>query len=309
MLLLDRINYVLRNHTILKKIYWKLLYAKEIHVKNGGGEYPNDVFYVIRVRYTNCGAMAYARYVLCKCLYVEKKGYIPVVDMQNGVNAYLDDGDIGKINSWEFFFDQPMGYSLSDIAKAKHVVYSSLDADEPNDLYSDDMFEATSKYIRFCKRIQKKIDSNTRCWDGKYIVGIKLRGTDYVSSRPKFHAKQPSVEQAVQIVRETIEENNLRPDMYFLASEDQSIINSFQNQYGKCVYVNNIRRLNHNETWYESVKYIQDKRKSGEDYCIEMGMLIKCNSLIASGSQGTLICTLMNNKQYDFAKIINIGVY
>lgn len=34
-------------------------------------------------------------------------GWIPVIDMQGNANTYLDEGEVGKKNAWEFFSASP----------------------------------------------------------------------------------------------------------------------------------------------------------------------------------------------------------
>ena len=58
------------------------------------------------------------------CAYAVKQGYIPVIDMQNGRNTYLEEGKVGRENAWEYYFEQPCGYRLADIRDAKNVILS-----------------------------------------------------------------------------------------------------------------------------------------------------------------------------------------
>lgn len=79
-------------------------------------------------------------------------------------------------------------------------------------------------------------------------------------------------------------------------------------EFGDWIYIQeDIGRLEANEKWYESTTLSSNPRKSGEDYCVEIAMLAKCDALIASGSQGTTGALLLNNKMYKHTHIINLG--
>lgn len=39
---------------------------------------------------------------------------IPVVDMQTFTNIYLRKDEVGHVNSWEYFFEQPAGIRLDE---------------------------------------------------------------------------------------------------------------------------------------------------------------------------------------------------
>lgn len=203
----DYIDSKLRNN-FLRKIH-RRFYKKEKVVIRKKGKYPDKFFYIIRVRYENVGIMGYLRYVLFKVIYAVKRGYIPVVDMKNGKNSYLNNNEVGKINSWEYFFKQPCGYGLEDIRSAKNIVYSSLDSCESDDLYATENYEYIAKYILFTDEISSQIDSIIEKWKNKginYILGLKIRGTDYILKKPYLHAKQPTVDEFIKIVDECIHE-------------------------------------------------------------------------------------------------------
>lgn len=305
----DYFYYMIKN-PFIEKVYRHLYYGKEKKSFRFSGEYEDKVFFVIRVRYDDCGVMAYFRYVLCKIAYAVSQGYIPVVDMQNGKNAYLNYDEVGRDNSWEYFFDQPAGYTLEDIVQAKNIIFSSLAVNEPDNFYCDEIYEVAKKYIRFNKEIENKIQKVTYEWEENEIqnvLGLKLRGTDYVATRPSFHAMQPTIEEFIHGVDEKIKETGKKIDLFFLATEDESIRKALSDYYGNRIYTIDIQRLNPNETWYESDTFLSDKKKSGIEYCVEIGILSRCNAMIASESQGTMAAMIMNAGSYEFIHLINEG--
>lgn len=261
------------------------------------------------MRYANAGVMAYFRYVLSKCIIADKRGYIPVVDMRDGENEYLESNEIGSVNAWEYFFEQPCGYRLEDIENARKVVYGSLYIEEPKDFYSKEVFAIAEKYIRFNKKIQQRIDALVKTWGNKYVLGVKLRGTDYITTRAYLHAVQPTIEEALEIVDETIDELDGKVDMIYLATEDTAIAENCKAHYGDKLYLLDTPRFKPEEVWHTSDTFKIDKKRIGEDYCVEIGALANCNSLVASGSQGTIASIVMNNNSYEILKRIRKGAY
>lgn len=294
--------------------------ARERRLPTKGNEYPDKTFYIIRrntmMGNEPCGLMADLRFVISHLIYADKNDFTPVVDMQSFINAYLEKNEVGRVNAWEFYFKQPAGFSLEEALKGRNIVASSMFSNEPEDWYSDEVYRIVKKYIVFSENIEKRAEEEMRKMrsyfgDAKdvHITGIKLRGTDYVSKMPKYHAKAPTVRQASEIIDEKLKDWNEEPNI-FLASEDSSVIQLMKKIYGEDrIYTMNIQRFHEDETWYRTKKYLSRKRLNGEDYCTEIACLTKCDNFIASGSQGTMAAILINNRQYLNSYKIDLGRY
>ena len=64
-----------------------------------------------------CNMLAFLRWVY----FAEIMGYTPVIDMQYVPNLYLEDGQLGKVNSYEYFYRQPAGMSAEEAYKSRDV--------------------------------------------------------------------------------------------------------------------------------------------------------------------------------------------
>lgn len=71
----------------------------------------------------------------------------------------------------------------------------------------------------------------------------------------------------------------------------------------------NIFRYRSDGTWYTSNSFKFDKSIFGFNYCLDIDILSRCDSLIASGSQRTWAAIILNNHKNDFLKVIDIGIY
>ena len=90
-----------------KSIVKKMFYGEER--KCYGKDNPDKTFYVVNSTSTKLGLYAYVLTFSGRINEALKKGYIPVIDLQNRKNTYLEDSEVGKVNAWEFYFEQPGG--------------------------------------------------------------------------------------------------------------------------------------------------------------------------------------------------------
>lgn len=154
--------------------------SMERRIDTGKNGWPEKTFYVIRrntMFLEPVGLMADLRFVIGHLLYAEKKGYIPVVDMQSIANAYLEEDLVGKENSWEYYFEQPGGYNVEDVLNAKNVIISTFDGKEPENFYTQEVYDVVNKYIRFSKNIEEKVEKEMQkiqnaLFEGQKILGI-----------------------------------------------------------------------------------------------------------------------------------------
>ena len=83
------------------------------------------------------------------------------------------------------------------------------------------------------------------------ILGVMIKGTNYVALRPKGHSKQPTVEQVISDVK--IYDKQYKYNFIFFATEDETIRNKFIPEFDnrlKILYpkdFNNINKFNENE--------------------------------------------------------------
>ncbi|MBQ6111258.1 MAG: hypothetical protein IJR43_08505 [Synergistaceae bacterium] len=171
--------------------------------------------------------------------YALKNDYIPVVDMKNYPNMYLYDNEVGYINSWEYYCEQPCGMSLEDALSSRKYILgrtSNLHKENPEsdfrnilsaeDLLKDNNYERLlywrrlyKKFLRFKPEVTKRLESMTARYKDKRILGILVRGTDYAYDKPKNHSIPPTAEQAIVKAQEVMTEKKF--DALYLATEDK----------------------------------------------------------------------------------------
>ncbi len=291
------------------------------HKKRLGRENKDKIFYVIRRRDWYCGLFSL---FLTNLQWIDnalKAGYIPVVDMQNDFNIYLSEDKLGKENAWEYYFRQPMGYSLQDIQKSRNVIIGS-GAVPPMFPYLDVDFlygrtgeleywrKITRKYMKLSKDAEQKVESeyNRLLAKEDKILGVICRGTDYANGKPKNHPIQPTPKQAVEKAEEIFRDQKCTK--VFLATEDKAFYEIFQERFGDKLIVNKT-----NYTQYQGGSIGREKYERGEggyqagmEYLITIMLITKCNCLCAGCVSGT-VAALLLTEGYEYTYLFDLGIY
>lgn len=288
-----------------------------------GNDNPDKTFYVIRRARCQCGLFSYVTTNLGRIKYAIDRGYIPVIDMQNENNTYLDDDRVGCENSWEYYFEQPCGYSLKDIKHSKNVILGNGLIDESFD-YPDKLVpwdeneyskwhDISLKYLRIKKELidNFKQDEDVLSYDGlnKRLIGVLARGTDYITLKPHEHPIQPSVDELSAHIANLLETGGY--DGIYLATEDADIYETLKEHFKDKLYAPNVVRYSRGELSNINNAIIErdnDRYLKGEEYLKSMWMLTQCKAFIAGNVSGT-VGVLLLNENYEYKYIFNKGLY
>lgn len=283
-----------------------------------GEENPDKCFYVIRRATCKVGLFSHVMTNLGRIEYALNQGYIPVVDMQNNGNTYLEEGQVGQVNAWEFFFKQPCGYGLQEIGRSKNVILGDGIITDQTEYPSEKMLDNRDEFQRWNALSQKYLKVNEIIVDeakqlfremfhGERVLGILCRGTDYVKMKPHGHAVQPTPKQMIEQADRIIEEYHCR--WVYLATEDEEYYQVFANYYNDRLKVTKAMRCNTdgniNDVSYERE---DDRYLKGKEYLINILLLSKCNCFLAGAVNGTLGAMLLS-EGFEYTKIFNLGVY
>ena len=175
------------------------------------------------------------------------QGFIPIIELEsykNVINGFTINPSKG--NPWEYYFNQPFGYNYDNvIKKAKNIKYVEC---IPNEYPNESIFLNKQKmnywhimanqYIPIKNEIIKEsnIIINSIFKKSRKILGILLRGTDYITRRPKKHPIPPKTENVIKDVK--LIDKRIKYDWIFLATEDNNIRQKFMRALGfkvKCL--------------------------------------------------------------------------
>ena len=306
----------LQGITVLDEIYTKWKW-RERRVSYGS-KHPDKTFFVVRRAYCKVGLFSHVMTNMGLVAYAVKQGYIPVIDMQNGRNTYLEEGKVGRENAWEYYFEQPCGYRLADIRDAKNVILSDGLITEKNEYpdfrvaeggelfaYWHDIFQ---KYFKVKEDIRLEYEKIREVMlGGAKTLGILARGTDYVSSKPKGHPIQPTAEQMIKKAEEIMKEYSC--EKIYLATEDADIYDRLKEVFGEALTAPDTERYTTKGTQnINDLRQDTDKYQKGKEYLLSMMLLAGCDCLAAGNVGGTHGALLMSDG-FEYCYIFDLGKY
>ena len=244
---------------------------------------------------------------------------IPVIDMQTYRNSMHREGEVGKINTWERFFEQPCNIGLEEAMKSHSARYFWKDFPEhrPNDsldfLCNDDLLSyyhrIAKKYVRINKQLKEQYDATYEEIIGdKHCVGVLARGTDYSDFKPYANPIQPTFEQLAEKVDECLKQYECTH--VFVATEDASMLRMFKNRYGEqLLYIEQDRFENVNSYLYENSNFKKtDNIELTVKYLEAIYLLSRCDGIVGGRTSGSVgACVMADN--YRFRHILTYGRY
>lgn len=293
----------------------------EHYIRQKGGGSDSPTFYIIRRAIPDVGLFSNYIVFAGHIRYALSKGWLPVVDMQNYPNAYLEPEQLGKINAWEYYFCQPLGIGLETAYNGDNVILSNGGAHSfpsGNTDYFNDKDGVLTEWRMLVKlgllKIQPKLYEEINSLREKLfapedrVLGVHLRGTDYNAARPYQHPIQPPIEYALTKVVEKL--NEWRCNKIFLATEDKFIAQTVKNVFGNFCVMLDKEFINYSGT--QAVSQFHTERENdhylkGKEYLTEMVILSTCNCLVAGRTSGTVGVAMM--KKFENIYTFNLGRY
>ena len=262
----------------------------------------------------------YVAYLGCLNKFI-KNGYIPILDLLSFPNIF---NAFNKIqlneNPWELFFNQPFDFKLKDVINySKNIIYFNCNPKNRPDtnIYNNKMLlnywhNLAEKYIPIkneiideAKKIRKYLFNNSI-----NVLGILIRGTDYISIKPKGHPIQPRPEVVIHDAKRMDKKNKY--DFFFLTTEDDIIRNKFILELGnKLKFIKSNENIKYN---YKKKEYLafNNKIKGNSDYIkiylINIIILSKCIDIICSRTAGSVGAFIFSNG-FRNTKVYYLGRY
>ena len=243
--------------------------------------------------------------------------------MEDGI-PYIAIENSSGVNIWEMFFKQPYIEAGSlpedNVVEAEEKdakVFASFE-----DIFSDEMIylwgNIYRRYVHFNDKTKRYIKNELQDIFGENrqgkVLGVLVRGTDYVHLKPKGHPVQPEVETVINDARKMMDEEGY--EYLYLATEDGRIDKAFREVFGDKLLIN--QRKYYDEIYsgndIELIKDVHFDRKDddyykGVEYLSSLVILSKCDSLIAGNCGGTQAAVFMNRLNYKNCQVYNLGIY
>ncbi len=290
------------------------------HMTHPGSEYPDKIFYIIRRHDMNAGLFSFVATNIASIKLCLDNGYVPVIDMQTSANSLQLVTEKGNSNAWENLFDQPFGYGLNDVEKARNVLLGSIHPPESFPDYrmledEDELKmwnELGRKYVRDKMKpgdVQKADKYMKENFGGNgRVLAVVARGTDYITKKPWNHPIQPDTDTMIEDAKKLMKTKDC--DYLYLATEDNAIWDEFEKAFPGRLY--SYQKLHYD---VPEGKYIADVANDimeplerNREYLISVLIVSKCNCLLAGASGGTYGALLMTDG-YEYKNIYNLGRY
>ena len=296
---------------------------EEHYLKQGNPDKPT--YYIIRRLADTTGLLTRYRMIMGHIRYALSKSWIPVVDMQNYPNPYLEPAKLGQENAWEYYFEQPLRVGLEEAYNAENIVLSDADAVRPYPAHSlkllekknDDLVEWRMLVKLGLLKIKPELMEEILATRDKLfsredrVLGVILRGTDFLVRKLKGRPIPPPVDFAKSIVNAKLKE--WKCNKFFLATEDKKILESFQENFGyRCVLLDRgyVDYNSVKDKWVTacSIDRENDRYLQGKEYLTQIVLLSMCNALVAARCSGATTAMMLDNK-FEQTYFFNVGRY
>jgi len=288
---------------------------REHRVKQHGEKNADKTFFLITMYDLGRGLVGIVNVVLGMCQYAESKGWVPVVYIKDGDTQYRAEENCENV--WKVFFEPIVEeYDIEEIQQSRNVIVCGYNTKAnwflKNGLFSDEQMVRASflylkQHIRLSKWVQNCLDDAIQKKDVREMLGVFVRGTDYAKMRPSKHFVQPTADEVIAKVKEYFECTS--PKDIFLVTEDYSIQQKFRQVFGDSIYSYGDEFVHNYDGKEVIAKYIKNPNKQGMEYLVRVYLLSMCNSLISSAAPGAQFAIALNNNQYEYKFIFELGYY
>jgi len=293
------------------------------HVKNVKELAKSDTekkFYVIRRWARSAGLFSYVLSNFSHVTYALSKGMIPVINMQSYPNAYLERGQIGAENAWEYFFKQPCGYGLSDVGDSERVYsspylcptvlpFTQIGYIQHWAVVYQNFFQLSDSAAQYVEEEYNRIIK-----PGMRVIGVHFRGTDYAKMRPRDHPVQPEADDVIRKVKSVMKEWNC--DYVYISTEERKTLELFESAFPG-------RVLSVSQMYYDDIGFDYGRRfilyarfnrdndtyLKGLEYLSSITILARCNSAILAPCSGSIAAMYINGGKFENTYVYNLGVY
>lgn len=284
---------------------------------------PDKTIYVIRWPYCRSGIFALFISMLGSLIDLPEQ-YEVYFDFINYRSVYMKDSEVGRVNTFEKWFQQPNGLSAEEVYNSKHVVLAPCTEefalgcgvrDKAEEGVLEKCMQTIRKYIRPNEKFAQILEEEREkifCNNEK-ICAVIYRGTDYLLAKTYKHPIQPDLDLLIKQVRDAQKQWNFTK--IYLVTEDQKGQERFVEEFGDIVVFSERKLINDYpilsaESAIVNVQFDRedDEYLKGMEYLRQIIIAAECDCMISgvnSGYQGALALSGGFEQCYEF----NLGIY
>lgn len=299
-----------------------------------GSENPTKQFYIARRISEAEGHYSMFNTFLGHCLFAKQHSYIPVIDMQNYFSPIWQSKERqGKDNAWEYYYEQPGGYSLVDITKSKHLLLSNgINAPKLPNLgliyYNEEEIEKWHsiycEYIHLLPEIRKFIEDKIIEFDlqKRNVLAVSLRrgiewGHATNDKAYSSYQEHPSLKDTISKTKELMA--HWECDFVFLVIDDQEGLEIYKKEFGnKLLYIERVRPAYFRNSLPLTLEVIrlfqtefpvntQEEIFSRElKFVTEINIMAKCQCIICARTSANTSAFIINGGKFKHTYVFGI---
>ena len=252
--------------------------------------------------------------------WAKERGYRFYVDLRTPSTIFTREQPI-SFNPWDLFFKQEC--DAIDVACAKKVLMTAHKFMPPSfpgvmlDLYD----QSNPEFLGWRDFVQKHIRLSDNMaglaekrhaelfGDEHRVLGCLVRGTDYLTVRPKNHPVQPDPAQVVADARRLCEERNLKK--VFLATEDRSVRELFTRNFGSDLITAQDDLPDYSCDLLANSGALGDLTRTlniTTEYLLSVILLSRCPCFLAGCVSGSMGAALLS-RGFEHAHFYRLGYY
>ena len=286
-------------------------------------DFEKNKFAILKINCSTCGLFSFYNHYLGCIFTTIKSGYIPIIDLTFPNIFNRDNLTLLINNPWELFFNQPYEYTLESVKKnAKYIknIACYLNKKSSPNKYTiyknkflmDFWHNMANKYIPIKKEIiiESKSVMKNLFKNSNNILGVLVRGTDYITCKPKKHPVQPKIETMLKDIKEMFEKNNY--DYIFISTEDQIIRKTFISKFKeKIKFIKPKKSIKYN--YNKKLFLYYDKGNTFDydyfkTYLLNILILSKCIDIICGRCNGSVAAFIFTDG-FRYNKVYYLGDY
>lgn len=308
---------------LLKSSYRRMIFFNQMHsgIHFLGGDKTHPKVLIIKRKNINVGTFSDYIMFLGGVEIALRYGYIPVIDRKTIKNSFLPASE--SVNTWELFFEQPMGVVIDEVDYKHYQVYELyVDNYLPvqitfcnSKLISSFWRELANKYMRLKQDYISEFEmTKNNLFNNNRVLGVAIREgynkLEELKSKLNFnHPRQLDVESMIDYVCEYLEKWNC--DKVFFTCQTIETVEAFNRRFGEraiCTKRNRPCYADLSEGDNFKPKEYNDAFFNEKSYIEEMYLLSKCNCLLCNQNSGIDAAIIMSSG-YDEMLCIDNGLY